>query len=239
MIRSTITKTLPLLTALLLASNTASALQVLDAVDGQVMLAKISAKEPTRIAISNGRIKKFVGNEGDLIIQKDSENGQIFVHPASLTGKPINLFVTDDKGATYTLLLQPVDIPAETVMLRNKQAQINILTEIERSGSYERVLKGMMLVMATDDLPPDMEVRDVKQGIALWREARFTELRTYKGRDLIGEKYLLTNVSAKPMVIAEQELYRKGVRAVSVEKTTLKPNESTNVFVVRERTDNE
>lgn len=239
MIRSTIAKTLPLLALLLLASNSASALQVLDGVDGQVLLAKISAKEPTRIAISNGRIKQFVGNEGDLVIQKDTSNGQIFVHPASMTGKPVNLFVTDDKGATYTLLLQPVDIPAETILLRDKQAQMNTLSQVERAGSYDRVLKGMVLVMATDDVPPDVEVKDVDRDIALWREARFTQLKTYLGRDLVGEKYRLTNVSAKPMVIAEQELYRKGVLAVSVEKTSLDPNESTNVFIVRERGRNE
>ena len=68
---------------------------------------------------------------------------------------------------------------------------------------------------------------------------RLVLTRTYVGTAITGEKYVLTNVSGKSMVIAEQELYQAGVIAVSVEKLNLKPDESSNVFVIRSRNDHE
>jgi conjugal transfer pilus assembly protein TraK len=54
---------------------------------------------------------------------------------------------------------------------------------------------------------------------------------------LIGEKYLLTNISNEPMVLAEQEFDREqgDVVGVSIESHNLRPGESTNVFVLRQR----
>ncbi|MCK7499558.1 MAG: type-F conjugative transfer system secretin TraK [Comamonadaceae bacterium] len=60
-------------------------------------------------------------------------------------------------------------------------------------------------------------------------------MRLYEGRGLIGEKYLLTNVSAAPMVLAEQEFDREDgdVVAVAIENHNLRPGESTSVYVIR------
>ena len=93
--------------------------------------------------------------------------------------------------------------------------------------------------MAGDTLPRDMEVREVARELALWKDVRFTLTRMYLGQSMVGEKYLLTNLGAMPMVIAEQELYKEGVMAVSVENPNLRPAESTNVFVIRERSDHD
>ncbi len=75
--------------------------------------------------------------------------------------------------------------------------------------------------------------------VGLWKEARLVLTRSYLGQAITGEKYVLTNVSGKFMVIAEQELYQAGVIAVSVENLNLRPDESSNVFVIRERFDHE
>ena len=46
----------------LLLSNPASALQILDAKDGETVLGKISQKEVTRISFERSRIRKVTGN---------------------------------------------------------------------------------------------------------------------------------------------------------------------------------
>jgi len=50
---------------------------------------------------------------------------------------------------------------------------------------------------------------------------------------MIGERYRLFNVSDKPMRVAEQEFYKKGVLAVAVRDLNLDPGRSTVVFVVK------
>jgi hypothetical protein len=61
----------------LLLSNPASALQILDAKDGETVLGKISQKEVTRISFERGRIRKVTGNAGEFVLEKDEEKGQI------------------------------------------------------------------------------------------------------------------------------------------------------------------
>lgn len=55
----------------------------------------------------------------------------------------------------------------------------------------------------------------------------------YNERELVGEKYVLTNTGKTPMRLVEQELYRKGVVAVAIENMHLEAGQSTNIYVVR------
>lgn len=228
------------LLTLLLLSNPASALQVLDASDGETLVARISQREMSRIAIDKGRLRKLPFTEGDLIVEKDEENGQVFVRPATIEGaKPINVFVIDDRGRTYGLLLQPADIPSENIIIRDRATKSEKSSIEKKGGSHQRVIKNMVLAMVTAASPNGVEVREMRQEIPLWQEARLTLQRAYIGRSVVGEIFLLTNVSNKPMVITEPELSRRGVISVSVENMNLAPGESTDVFVVREKKDNE
>ena len=233
-----LTPRLALLPLLLAVSPPAFAIQILEGVDGQTLIGKISQKELTRVTLERGRIKKVTGNAGEFLLEKDEDKGQIYIRPSSdVATKPINLFVTTDRS-TFTLLLQPVDLPAETIVIKDRAAR-NEATRMERSSAYVRVIKNLFLAMASDALPRDMEVREIAKEVSLWKDARLLLTRTYLGQAITGEKYLLTNVSGKPMVIAEQELYKAGVIAVSVENLNLKPEQSSNVFVIRSRSDHE
>ena len=93
--------------------------------------------------------------------------------------------------------------------------------------------------MASDRVPPDVRVDELNQPVQLWAEARFALMRRYEGRGLIGEKYLLQNVSGAVMVLAEQEFDRPDSKAggqvlgVAVEHHQLRPGESTSVYVIR------
>lgn len=224
---------------LLLLCNTSFALQVLDASNGETVVAKISQQEMSRIAIDKGRLKELPFTDGELIVEKDEVNGQVFIKPALPGTKPINVWAVDDQGHTYGLMLQPTDIPAESIIIRDRSAHHAEKSSIERSGSYQRVIKNMILAMATGDVPNGIELREMRREIPIWEEARLTLRALYIGHSIVGEKYQLTNVSEKPMVISEPELSRHGVIAVSVENMNLAPGDSSNVFIVREKKDNE
>jgi conjugal transfer pilus assembly protein TraK len=101
-----------------------------------------------------------------------------------------------------------------------------------------RALKALLVAMATDRLPADIDVQDVGQPITLWREARFKLERTYRGRGLVGERYLLQNVSDTVMVLSEPEFDREddaagSVAGIAIEHHNLRPGERTQVFVIR------
>ena len=227
---------LPLLLAL---SNPASALQILDARDGETVLGKISRKEVTRIAFERGRIRKVTGNSGDFVLEKDEEKGQIFIRPASPeSAKPINVFVSSERS-TVALLLQPVDTPSDTIVIREGRNPLGSAPRMERSSVHVRTMKNLLLAMAGDALPEDMEVREPAREVALWPDVRLTLQRAWLGAGIVGEKYQLANLGSTPLNLAERDLYKPGVMAVSLERRSLLPGESTNVFVIRERRAND
>lgn len=263
-----------LLLAALIASTSAHALQLVEARDGVAVEAVISTKEPTRIRLEVGLITEVVGNlystscgqpggaagtpgmsntapavnpAGELVLECDKDKGEVFVRPVGMAAKPgskpINLFVASDR-ATYTLLLKKQDVPADTIVIRDKSPRLGLESVngrgipdslTGRTPAHLREIKRMAIAMASDRVGPDIRVEEMARPVKLWQEANFTLMRQYEGRGYVGEKYLLTNVSDAPMVLSEQEFDRDGddVAAVAVETHNLRPGESTNVHVIR------
>jgi conjugal transfer pilus assembly protein TraK len=238
MIRSK-SKLSPSLTWLLLLalapSQPALALQVVDARDGETVLAKVSRSELTRISVERGRIRKVTGNAGEFVLEKDDEKGQVFIRPVFLeSSKPLNLFISTE-SSTIGLLLQPVDTPSDAIVIREVRDALAGPTRIERSPRHVRTMKNLLLAMAQDALPDDMEVRELGRELALWPGARLTLQRQWLGSGVVGEKYLLANTGASALDLAERDLFKRGVMAVSLEQVTLRPGQATQLFVIRER----
>lgn len=188
-------------------------------------------------------ITPAINPAGEIVIECDRDKGEIYVRPVGDGKKPINLFVSSARG-TYTLLLRRADTPADTIVIRDKAAlQRRADASAPRpapgsAASHVRGLKALLVAMASERVPTDIQVEDIGQAITLWREARFTLERTYRGRGLLGERYVLQNVSEAPMVLTEQEFdreddYAGSVAGVAIEHHNLRPGERTPVFVIR------
>ena len=179
---------------------------------------------------------------GEIVLECDVDKGEIYVRPVGGPGKPVNLFVST-QHATYTLLLRRSDTPADTIVIRDKTVRLSRVepggaNAAARTSQHVRSLKGMLVAMSSERAPADIRVEEVNRPIQLWQEARFALVRQYEGRGLIGERYLLTNVSSQDMVLAEQEFDRErgNVLAISIENHNLRPGESTTVYVIRQGT---
>lgn len=243
------------------------ALQILDAKDGVAIEAIVSLKEPTRIRIDGAPIVDVFGNiylsncnspasngsglapiaapqapqlnpGGEFILKCDRDKGEIYVRPIGESNKPINVFISSST-ATYTLLLRRSDVPADTIILRDRTEKVRATAAAQgpqgRSPSYIRSLKALLVAMASDRVPPDIRVDEIDQPVQLWSGTRMMLLRRYEGRGLVGELYRLQNIGPDVIVLAEQEFDREGgvVVAVAIENHNLRPGETTGVFVIR------
>lgn len=191
-----------------------------------------------------------VNSAGEIVVECDRDKGEIYVRPVATTGdgsaagKPVNLFISS-AHATYTLILRRADTPADTILIRDRSfpsAPVDGRPSSGPSGPsahHVRAMKALLVAMASDRVPPDLRVDELNQPVQLWAEARFALMRRYEGRGLTGEKYLLQNISAAVMVLAEQEFDRPDSKAggqvlgVAVEHHQLRPGESTSVYVIR------
>lgn len=182
-----------------------------------------------------------VNPAGEIALECDRDKGEIYVRPVGDSTKPVNLFVSS-ANATYTLLLRRSDTPSDTIVIRDRSAQqtgpeLSPARQgpLGASANHIRAMKALLVAMASDRVAPDVRVEEINRPVQLWSEAKFSLVRTYEGRGLVGEKYLLTNISDQTMVLAEQEFDREegGVVGIAIENLNLRPGESTSVYVIR------
>jgi len=224
--------------ALALMSSPAQALQVLDGQEGRKHVVRIPGRELTRIGIENGRLQSFRYKVDELEVQQDKEAGAVFIQPR-VTDKQISVFVISASGATHELILQPVDtLPLESIVIRDPigkrsaapRGERNI---VEKASSFDQAVTRLVRVMAGAEADPgEFRTERLNIPMALWAESQFTLVERTAARGLIGETFRLSNISTKVLRLAEQEFYRTGVVAVSVEQHILRPGESTPVYVV-------
>ena len=215
---------------LLLASLDAGAAQVLQGRPDDTLAAGLSRSEPTLIRIEGHRIRRVFGAEGDFDVKADKDAGTAFVKPT--TDKPaFSAYVADDAGRTWKLLLSLTDGPADSIVIKGRGGE-SAGKRPGKDSARSQAIKRVVLALDADG-ETDMESRVANELVPLWKEALFVLVKIVQG-PLKGEKYHLSNTSDKPMVIDERELYRRGVVAVSVEKSELKPAETTAVYVISE-----
>lgn len=217
--------------AFLLASLPAGAAQVLVGKPDDTLAANVSRTEPTLIRIDGHRVRRIFGAEGEFSITADKEAGTAYVKP-STDRSVISLFVSDERGRTWKLLLALKDGPSETITIKPRR---NEMLVAGRDEPRNRAIKRAIQAMAGGG-EGEFDVREVNEVVPLWNEALFVLKRIAEGA-LRAEKYQLTNTSQAPMVIDERELYRRRVLAIAVGNPSLKPGDTTEVIVVLEPID--
>ena len=217
-----------------------------DVVDGQTVQVDISQHQTTRIKFAHGHIREVTGNiydqsanqAGDLVLKKDEVTGQIYVKPANPKDtKPINLFISTEHG-TYSIILQPRDIPLDTILFTEPRAKQQT-ARLPKVNGYERMVKQLMVSMANKIQPAGYEVQVAQLEVGLFAETRFRLVRRYVGAEFIAEVYELTNVSDAEIVFTETELYKKNVVGIAFDHVVLEPSDSTLVYLVKENNGNE
>ena len=184
-------------------------------------------------------VSPAINPAGEIVLECDRDKGEIYVRPVGDSAKPINLFVSS-ANSTYTLLLRRSDTPADTIVIRDKTPKtLKVGMSAQASAGAApnpvRAMKALLVAMASDRVPPDIQFEEAHRTVQLWTEARFSLVRHYEGRGLVGEKYLLENISSASMVLAEQEFDRESgnVAGIAIERHNLRPGESTSVYVIR------
>jgi len=214
----------------------AYALKLIEAQDNQTYYADGSAHDTNRITLENGRLRKIMGKSSDFIVEKDDKTGQFVVRFRD-DKKPSSLVVIAEDGRTYTLVLKPVDKPAESFVLRDSTVVHKAKIESGKKDQLGQSVRDLMLTMAGARVSNSHVFSDDKQSIeelALWQGTKFFRVSTYESGNLRGDKYRLYNVSDKAIRVAEQEFFKKGVVAVSIQTHELDAGRDTYVYVVKQ-----
>ncbi len=201
----------------------------------------ISRYEQNLIEIQGRRISSVIPSvAGALSYHQDHENGVLYFTLANEQHMgPISMFVNDDQGGRYRLILVPSHQTSQEIIIvpKDRAAESAKNSTVRTNESHIAMIKKMMTEMAKAtngaQISDDIQMSRVDEVIPLWQEAKLTLVNRYDSEELVGEEYQITNVTKVLLQLREQEFYRNNVYAVSVSKLSLEPNETAFVYVVR------
>ncbi|MET3631933.1 type-F conjugative transfer system secretin TraK [Burkholderia sp. 572] len=224
--------------AMFVAAASAHAIQVVKGADRQAQQVSVSAAEYNVLSMSGGRSFSKIVPVVPGSVSWTQDGGKLWLMPANPTAlnESITVFVIDDAGTTYRLMLVPGPRPAEDIRIEPPAARS---TQALHASAFQRRVKLMMLAMAGGQGAPQLSYTSVETVVPLWKEALLTLVRQYSDSEFVGETYTLSNTSHRDMAIDERELYAPGVLAIAIENANLPAGASTIVYVVRQRGDHE
>ncbi len=205
--------------------------------DGDTISIKISSREVTRITIEgDAKLTGIRSSNNRLVIQSDDNGKEVFIQPQKTAPATFSFFVSDSNESTYTIVATQHDIPSETIVLRTiKKVNNKAFQKYYQSMPHVQQVKNLVRSMALNKPLNGYEYSGVQKEVPLWKEAKITFLDAWHGLHLIGERYLLKNISSDELRLQESEFSSFGqhVLAVAIEKMTLASDESTCFYIVR------
>lgn len=211
------------------------ALQVKALKDNQTMMAKVSAKELSRIFVSGDRIRNVRGLEGAYELKRDDSLGEIYVQPTMYyQHKPFNLFITTEKNHTYNLFLMPLEVPAETIEIKALSPSLKLADRWERNSDYVQTIIELIGDMSNGHYPEGYAVINLGKTKPKKVNSCLTMqlLTLYRGNHLQGESWLLKNKCRTTLSLHPKEFYQDTVRAASIVDETLLPDCETVLYKV-------
>lgn len=223
------------MTVLLANNQLVYALQVKQIKDNQTLFAKISSKELTRIFVKNDRIQSVRGIDGAYQLTKDEIQGAVFIKPSLFyQHRAFNLFIGTEQGHSYTLLLSPIDIPAENIELKSLSPSKILAERWEKNSPYSDIIIQLMHAMENSENPEGYAVIPLGKVKPKRLDSGLTmQLVTfYQGARLQGEIWLIKNTCCRTAHLSPRNFYQDNVRAISLKDENLDKNEETYLYKV-------
>lgn len=225
-----------LIIASLLISSSSYALDIKPIKDNASVDITVSDNSLNRIFVTNDRIIETYGIEGAYRIEKDEEQGSIYLIPtAYYKTKAFNLIIKTEHGHHYTLNVKPVDIKAATIALKPLSPAKEQAKKWEVGSPYENVIIALIKAMSIGKSPDGYAViplgntqkPEVKSNLALM-------LKTiYRGDYLEGQIWSVKNMSKSDISLIYNNFHGHQVRAFYLDKTFLKSNEEATLYWVK------
>jgi conjugal transfer pilus assembly protein TraK len=215
-------------------SSIGYAMQIKSMQDNETALFKISANQLNRIFVDNDRIESLRGLSGNYQLLKDEKVGAVFIKPqTNYAVKPFNVFVSTEKGHSYTLFLTPVLIPAQTIKIMPASPVKEKATAWEKSASYQDILIQLINGMAKGEAPDGYAFIYPKKNTVhkISDNLSIQLLAIYEGSQLQGEVWQVNN-HCHDVQLHLSAFYQENIRALALKDHQLSQCESTLLYRV-------
>ena len=205
----------------------------------------LSKNNINRISLSNDVIESFQANKGDLVITQNNKTKDLYLRVNSSTKKVTSLFLVTKNGYTYKLNIAPRYITSKTLILNNPN--LNSSKRADKNDNYKQNIISLLKDFYNGKIPDNFQYQSkFKHNIKI----KVKDLKIIPKNSLISssynnhhklpnfkeykiEKYLIINKSKELKNLSEQDFYKDGYVAVMLDKKSLLPKKSTNLYMVK------
>ena len=188
----------------------------------------ISLNQLNRIKVMDDRITQVFGDENTFSIDTDTETGQIFIKPKD--EKRLFLTIVTENGESIDLALNPVEMHAQTLVLKTTPPQQTLSHRAEPlTSQIIHLITAMNEGNAIDGFTCLKASKEQNLGFLN------LELQSlYQGDNLNGEIWVIKNTSHKIQYLTEKQFAEDAsILAVAVKTLVLEPKSSTQLFKVK------
>lgn len=206
--------------------------EVLEVQTGRMLPVSVSRTGLSRIAFSEGnRIANVWGRSAMVEVETDAEGGQVFIKPRP-GATSFALYLRDEHGVTYSLLVSPVDALPDSLLLKPLAAapQNN---EAAGTDHVSKILWRMRMLLQDGD----HGVEDGHlQELPWWEDTTLYLVRSTGQDGILAEYYQLHNHGSVPLRLYEAEFSRLGgVLAVSLGLTQVEADGVVDIYLLRQQ----
>lgn len=212
----------------------------------------ISKDNINRLKVFHDRIKDIRTNSNELMIETDKTSGEIYLKPTYGKDK-IDVFLKTENGFTYKLILKVKDISSQQIFInrndftlqnyadadilrREKLKLINENLYFNFEDDYKLSAINLIRAMSSNVVLKEFTIANREyQNLLSYKNFKVDWLYSYIKNDksgISGEIAKITNISDHKIILKEEMFFRKGIRAVRLEKFELEPKESCYLFFV-------
>jgi len=147
---------------------------------------------------------------------------------------PTELFIllNDPDETTINIILNPKDIPAQTIEFTDKTAEMKKIYEAEKTIPYEKVIRNLIVSVSKKGKIKGYSVLEGGETLKT-DELELKKLRTFQGYKYSVEVWQVKNISDRALYLEEPFFYMIGMKAISIEKHNLAQGETTLLYIVR------
>lgn len=148
---------------------------------------------------------------------------------------PTELFImlNDPDETTINIILNPKDIPSQTIEFTDKTAEMKKVYEEEKSIPYEKAIRNIIVSISKTGKVKGYSVLEADNETIKTNELELTKLRTYQGYKYSAEVWKVKNISDKALYLEEPFFYMIGMKAISIENHNLAKGEESLLYIVR------
>jgi type-F conjugative transfer system secretin TraK len=206
--------------------------------DNETAKLTLSSKSLNRIFVTGDRIVETYGMEGAFKIEKDEQEGSIYLIPAShAKTQSFNLFIKTENGHNYSLYLTPAEIESKTIGIKPLSPAKIQAKRWEMNSPYAHVLLNLINDMAKGKSPEGYESIPLEKENHQREQLRYplaSELMSiYRGEHLEGQVWRVINKGNKTIYLNPKNFHDESFLAASFDKKIIKQNETTTLYWVK------